>query len=80
MNIEKTQFVVSHLDEDSLSLKEALFLIKAVEFNFTNQDLGNLITSLFEKVAKSHGEQGRKIVAEILARERQAKRNVELCH
>jgi hypothetical protein len=63
LNVEKTQFVVTHLDEDVLSLKEALFLIKAVEFNFTNQDLGNLITTLFEKVSKSHGEQGRKVVA-----------------
>jgi hypothetical protein len=35
--VEKTQFVVTHLDEDSLSLKEALFLIKVVEFNFANQ-------------------------------------------
>jgi hypothetical protein len=55
LNVEKTQFVIGHLDEDSLTLKEALFLIKAVEFNFTNQDLGKLVSTLFEKVSKSHG-------------------------
>ena len=80
LNVEKTQFVVTHLDEDSLSLKEALFLIKVVEFNFANQELGNLFSSLFEKVSKSHGELGRKVVVQILERERSAKRNVELCH
>ena len=78
--MEKTQFVVTHLDEDSLSLKEALFLIKIVEFNFANQDLGNLVSNLFEKVSKCHGELGRKVVVQILERERSAKRNVELCH
>jgi hypothetical protein len=80
LNVEKTQFVITHLDEDSLTLKEALFLIKAVEFNFTNLNLGTLVSTLFEKVSKSHGELGRKIVISILERERQAKRNVELCH
>lgn len=80
LNVEKTQFVVKHLDEESLSLKEALFLIKAVEFNFASVDLGKSVSDLFEKVSKCHGEQGRKIVLQILERERQSKRNVELCH
>ena len=55
-----------------------LLLAKAIKFSFSSEDLLNSVCSLIESVVHNHGE-GRKVVTWLVERERDCRRNIELC-
>ena len=79
LNVDKTKYVFGQLGEEEIALKEAVLLAKVVEFDFMDEGVGKLIIGVFGRLAKEHGEAAKKILREVVNREKLAKRNVELC-
>ena len=59
--------------------REVLLLIKAISFDFINAELGGWIVGLCEKAVKGHSLLGRRVIKDVVERERGAKHNLELC-
>lgn len=55
LNVDKIRYALGQLGSDDHEAKEIVQLAKAVQFDFTDEEVGNLVGETFAAIAKHHG-------------------------